>query len=126
MCTIDKDLRTVEGWHFNWDKPEDGLLLVNTRTASLQFYGQILTGDHVDNYPGLPGCGIKTAARILDGCQSAHSMWDAVVGAYKKRGLNEDDALIQARCAYILKMKRDMNKKGKIRLWEPPRLSALN
>ena len=122
ICTIDKDLRTIEGYHFNWDKPDEGVVKVNAKSAARMFYEQVLTGDTVDNYPGLPGCGPKSAAKLLDCCESSVEMWDAVITAYAKKGLSEEDALIQARCAYILKKPSDMTK-GKIHLWEPPTVS---
>ena len=35
-----------------------------------------LTGDAVDNIPGVPGVGAKTAARILEQCPSLDQLWD--------------------------------------------------
>ena len=103
ICTIDKDLRTVEGFHYNWDKPEEGVVKVDAREAALQFYGQVLTGDATDGYKGCPGVGPKTAAKLLASCESSTDMWSAVVKAYEKAGLDEEEALTQARVAYILK-----------------------
>lgn len=119
ICTIDKDLRTVEGYHFNWDKPDEGVLLVNNKDAAFQFYGQVLTGDSVDNFPGLPGCGPKTAEKLLAGAKSVPEMWERVVKAYEKKGLEEEDAIVQARCAYILKENKDLTDNG-VNLWQPP------
>lgn len=121
ICTIDKDLRTVEGMHFNWDRAEEGILKVNTKAAATQFYTQVLTGDAVDHFPGLPGCGPKTASKLLEDCKSVKDMWKRVIDAYSKKGLNPEDALTQARCAYILKRKSDF-KNGSVQLWNPPKI----
>jgi DNA polymerase-1 len=119
ICTIDKDLHTVEGFHYNWDKPELGVTMGSAYDASLQFYTQCLTGDSVDGFPGCPTVGPKTAAKILDGSESSDEMWQRVVATYEKKGLAEADAIVQARCAYILKLPNDIDEKGNVNLWTP-------
>ena len=118
IATIDKDLRTVEGNHYNWDKPELGIEVVDGRAAALQFYTQTLTGDAVDHFPGCPGVGKVTAAKLLADCESSEEMWEATVATYIKKGLTEGAALTQARCAYILKLEGDLTPEG-VRLWTP-------
>ena len=120
-CSIDKDLRTVEGLHYNFDKPEEGVVKVKEKDAARQFYTQVLTGDTVDNFKGLPGCGPKSAEKILDGASSVTEMWLRVLEAYEKKGLSEEDAVQQARCAYILKKKTDWSRDKGVRLWTPPK-----
>jgi DNA polymerase-1 len=46
-------------------------------------------------------------------------MWQAIVTTYEKAGLTEDDAIIQARCARILRYE-DIDNEGEIILWTPP------
>lgn len=55
LCTKDKDLDMIPGWHYNWSKnrKDDGLYYVDELTADKIFYKQLLTGDSTDNIPGM-------------------------------------------------------------------------
>ena len=84
IVSRDKDLRQVPGWCFSWElglQPSFGPTVVDKlgtialekrsgknvikATGLLSFYAQVLTGDVVDNIPGLPGCGPVAAYDIL-------------------------------------------------------------
>ena len=119
IATIDKDLKTVECNFYNWDYPDDGVILTDAKAAATQFYTQVLTGDSVDGYPGCPGVGPKTADKLLQGAASAEEMWDIVVATYAKKKLTEDDAIVQARMAYILKAPGDYCPTAGVNLWTP-------
>lgn len=94
--SLDKDLRTIPGFHLI-----DGEIVeITEEEADLAFYTQVLTGDLVDNYPGCPRIGPKTAEKIL---KDVDDKWEAVVAAFVKAGLNEAQALEQARLARILR-----------------------
>lgn len=121
ICSIDKDMRTIPGLHFDWRTPQVGVFMVTTREARHNFYTQVLTGDSTDNYPGCPGVGPKRAAIVLEGCETQGEYWDAVVATYAKKGLEEHDAIKQAQCARILRAcDYDFETKA-IRLWTPLR-----
>lgn len=76
---------------------------------------QTLTGDPTDGYPGCPGVGPKTAEKLLSG--TPDTWWGSVLQAYRKAGCTDDDALMNARMAYIL---RDENwQDGEVKLWSP-------
>jgi len=114
IVTIDKDLRTIPGLHFNPMKEEEGVVRVDEEEANYNHLYQALMGDRVDGYFGCPGIGPKTAAKVL-----TSPTWEAVVEAYEKAGLTEDDALVQARVARILRYgEYDVTNK-KVRLWNP-------
>lgn len=49
------------------------------------FYSQLVTGDTVDNYPGIPGAGAKAAYELLDGCKTEAELYYAVLGKYKEK-----------------------------------------
>jgi len=117
VCSIDKDLLQIPGQHWNIDKKA---LTVVTEEAGIRLHlRQTLTGDPVDNYTGLPGCGPVKADKILSDLPDVPSMWAAIVAAYEKKGLTEDDALVQARVARICQA-RDYDFKNKaVRLWTP-------
>ena len=114
IVTIDKDLKTVPGLHYNPQKPDDGIVYVEEDEADYSHMLQTLTGDVVDGYTGCPGIGPKRAEKVL-----AVPGWESVVEAYEKAGLEEEDALIQARVARILRWGEYDIKNEKVRLWEP-------
>ncbi len=64
ICTLDKDLDTIPGWHYNWTSKK--LYWITPEEAMRNFWQQVLTGDGVDDIPGLPGIGKKTAQKLLD------------------------------------------------------------
>jgi len=68
ICSVDKDLLTCWGWHYNIDKGE--FIFQNQLEADLWFWKQMLLGDSADNIPGIKGIGAKKADAIIDGCQS--------------------------------------------------------
>lgn len=104
MCSIDKDLEQIPGWHFNWNKDATPRY-VGRREADLKFYTQCLTGDPTDGFSGCPGIGPKKAAKILQAAVGeAHwetEIWKAIVVAYSAAELTEAYALTQARVARI-------------------------
>jgi len=51
ICTIDKDLDMVPGWHYNWQKA--CVYCVDEEEAEMNFLLQLVTGDNTDNIPGL-------------------------------------------------------------------------
>ena len=111
LVSADKDFQTIpERLFYNYHKDE---LKYNTREAADYFwYYQCLVGDVTDGYKGLEKCGPKGAEKILKDCT-----WDAVVGAYVDKGYTEEDALVQARVARILREGDYSN--GVINLWSP-------
>lgn len=77
-CGIDKDIKQIEGWHFNFVKEEGKGLWehVTKEEAILLLYRQILSGDSSDNIPGLPRIGKKKAEAAIQDPESA--MHDAM------------------------------------------------
>ena len=117
VCTIDKDLQTVPCNLYLFNNPELGVIPIDPVDAYTFFMTQVLTGDTVDGYKGLPGVGIVGAKKILN-CGS-WEYWEAIVAAYESKGLTEDDAIHQARLAYILQYGDFNNKTGEVKLWAP-------
>lgn len=130
IASIDKDLLQIPGQHLNIDKRT--VTVISERDGTLRHLLQTLTGDAVDNYPGLPGCGEVRAGRLLDNadrmCAEANAgrpatvteYWPVIVEAYIKKGLTADDALTQARIARICRATDyDFTSKS-VRLWNPP------
>ena len=121
-CSIDKDLRQVPGLHINYQHARDNgnwePETVTEEAANRFHMFQTLTGDAVDGYKGLPGCGPKGAEKILGGV-TADLMGPLVVAAYEKAGLTAEDALIQARVARILRHEDYDYTRGEVILWSP-------
>jgi DNA polymerase-1 len=116
IVSIDKDMLTLPGLHLR-----DGEILeVSRLEADRSFYGQVLTGDTSDNYPGCPGYGPVTASKALSNCSTEVEMWQAVLEAYGKKELSEAYAITQARCARILRAGEYDLTSGTPLLWEPP------
>lgn len=117
--SIDKDLKTIPGEHYNYGRKES--FSVSDEEADYAHLMQTLTGDTTDGYPGCPGIGKVTAAKLLDqpGLQDSWGRWMVIVAAYKKAGLSEDVALMNARVARICRH-TDYNFESKeVILWNP-------
>lgn len=116
IVSRDKDLKTIPGLHLR-----DGTLEeITEHQANLAFYTQALTGDSTDGYPGCPGIGPVSAAKVLAGCNTELEMWLAVLEAYQKAGKSYEFALQMARCARILRPgEYDRDRKQAV-LWNPP------
>jgi hypothetical protein len=130
VASRDKDLRQVPGLHFSWacgeQQPEKPVYKVDdlgfvdyevyvspkgdksyklVGTGMRFFYGQILTGDSVDNIKGCPRVGPKLAATALMFCQSEKELFEACAPFYIK--VYGDDwkryLLENARLVYLLR-----------------------
>lgn len=140
VCSIDKDMRTIPGLHYNTNTQKTSL--VSVEQADYQHMLQTLTGDTTDGYPGAPGFGPVKAEKLLQaGCilvprertvrtgalkgttkidwtpGPAGSMWDVVVSAYRSVGLGEAAALANARVARILRTEDYDFTNKEVKLW---------
>jgi 5'-3' exonuclease len=129
IVSVDKDFKGIPGKFYRLrptGEPEK--IVVSVEQATQWHLLQTLMGDKVDGYNGIPGVGPKTAEKILQKAidENAHltgglvaCCWPAIVAAYQKAGLTEEDALLNARMAWILR-DGDYNKTtNKIKLWTP-------
>jgi len=79
ICTKDKDLDMIPGWHFNFGRGD--LYSVSHADARRFFYKQLITGDRADNIWGIPGMGDKRADKFLDSIPEEE--WhDAILDLY--------------------------------------------
>lgn len=81
ICSLDKDLLMVEGWHYNWRRDES--VEVTKAEGLHNFYRQLITGDSTDNIPGQYGIGPKKANDILAGCETEGQYNKVVFDSYK-------------------------------------------
>lgn len=123
ICTRDKDLRQVAGMHYGWpvgNQPAFGPKLV-TEFGELELrggkklvgnglafqYAQVLTGDPVDNYGGLPRCGPIKAYALLKDAVDERGLFEAVKEAYKEKfeEVWEEKFLEQMDLAYMVRVR---------------------
>jgi hypothetical protein len=82
ICSPDKDLLQIPGWHYNYNTGEK--FWVNELEATKFFYTQLLTGDASDNIQGIPGCGPVSAAKILGDSEDPKVLYTNVRNAYEE------------------------------------------
>jgi 5'-3' exonuclease len=123
VVSIDKDMRTLPCRVLIPGKMPIPKLFKQVE-ADHYWMTQTLTGDTTDGYSGCPGIGPVKAARILEGHLKLDGMWAAVVAAYKEKGLAENDALVQARVARILRTTDFDRTTREIILWTPKSTGA--
>jgi DNA polymerase-1 len=116
IVSEDKDMKTIPGKLYRQGELQE----ITQEEADYHFLFQTLTGDATDGYSGCPGVGAAGAKKILAGepCGTLRA-WKLVVEAFIKAGLTEDDALIQARLARILRASEWDSVSKKVMLWEP-------
>jgi hypothetical protein len=85
ICTIDKDLDMIPGWHYNWRKEE--MYTTEDPECLRIFFRQCLKGDAVDNIPGLFKVTGKKATKNrmapLDEMDNFDDMWEYVDSQYE-------------------------------------------
>ena len=117
IVSEDKDLLTVPGLH--WDLNLKKIFQIDEEEADFNFFKQALMGDVVDNYKGCPRVGRVSAENILrDAEGKGENLWQTVVNQYLKAGLTEDDAIMNARMARILRATEYNRANGKAKLWK--------
>ena len=139
IVTIDKDLDTVPGLHYNPDK--DKLYEVSPEEAKWNHMFQTLVGDATDGFKGCPGVGAVKAKKILEAALEsleAHRdcswdkppyenwteedideyLWASVEDAFEAAGLSKSEANVQAQLAHILQDGDYDFETGEVRLKE--------
>lgn len=111
IVSEDKDMKTIPGLLWRAAEMED----VSEEYADYYHLYQTLVGDATDGYKGCKGIGDKRATDIL----SKDPTWEAVVKAYKKAGQTEEEALVQARLARILRASDYNTQTKEPILWTP-------
>ena len=84
ICSIDKDMLQVPGWHWNFVKRE--LRYVNESEGFYSFCIQLLTGDRTDNIIGIRGIGPAKAAKCLSQASTNLDQLRTVSEVYRQSG----------------------------------------
>ena len=113
IVSPDKDMRQIPGTL--WDLKEEPFTITKEEGRQWHFI-QTLAGDQTDGYAGVPGYGVKTAAKLFD--QKGY-YWQTIVEAFESKGLTEDDALLNARLAKILQIEDYSYESNRPLKWYP-------
>lgn len=106
ICSIDKDLRMIPGWHYNIKTGEKSF--VEREEGMRFFWKQMLMGDPVDNIQGVPKIGKMKAADLIDSCKSLEACKETVKMTYEKYyGLEWKEKYLEM--GNLLWIKRDIN-----------------
>lgn len=120
ICSLDKDLLQVPGWHYNW--VNQTVTLVSPLDGLKTFYKQIILGDKSDNVPGYDGKlrsatpkFIEKLQAPLDEMKDEQDMYDHVFSVYFDEQGNDDIESIMhlhAQLLYVLRKEEEY--------WRPP------
>lgn len=109
ICSNDKDMDQIPGYHYNWIKEE--LYFVSPEEADLMLFWQMLVGDSSDNIPGIDRIGAKTATKLLSECSSPEQAQKLVQDLYMKQyGFPEAHAYYEE-VANLLWIRREENQR---------------
>ena len=113
IVSPDKDLKQIPSVLWNLT---DDVVEITKEEGDRWHLVQSLSGDPTDGYSGCPGIGVKRATELLD---KNENQWEAVCKAYRDRGLSDDDALLNARLAKILRNENYDHDRNQPILWNP-------
>jgi 5'-3' exonuclease len=113
ICSPDKDMRQIPGDLYDLST---GVITITEEEGRNWHYIQTLAGDQTDGYSGVPGFGIKRAAAFFE--ENGYT-WNSVVQAFGSKGLEESDALQNARLAKILQHTDYDFDTESVKLWTP-------
>lgn len=145
IVSRDKDMLTVPARVFDPDhdrRPK----LIRRGVADQLWMKQTMTGDPVDNYPGIPKVGEKKAQELLNrphllikqdqglykrGPKAGQrkppkwvegppcSLWESMVSYAARKGMTEKDLIVMARVARILRTGEFDTNTRTVKLWLP-------
>ena len=112
IVSPDKDMKQIPGKLYNFDE----MFTIPPIDGAKWHLIQTVSGDQTDGYSGVPGIGVKRAEALFN--EKGYS-WKTVIGAFKDKGLSEEEALINARLARILTADDYDFDKKEPKLWSP-------
>lgn len=136
ICSRDKDLRMIPGWHYSWECGKqasigpvevEGLGWLEERPdgkvigyGDIFFYYQMLIGDAVDNIGGVKGVGPKKALSVLSEARTGREAYEIVKWEYE-RVYGEDWLNMLQENANLLWMVRELDNNGRPVFYRPPK-----
>lgn len=137
ICTRDKDLRQVPGWHYGWESGKQaefgphqydklGSIQLKRNGATSKIVGggfkffcsQLLTGDAVDTVPGLPRYGPVKVDGLLDSVETVSECMSLVKQEYQRVYPNDWKEQLREQCD-LLWMIRRRDASGRLMFFNP-------
>ncbi len=109
LVGVDKDLKQIPGWHHNPHKAQTDY--VTDLEGYKTFCTQLLTGDRVDNIPGLDGIGPVKAAKALQKAKTKEELLQAVWKTYQDKEQNIEYLTEQGQLLWLRRYEGE--------LWQP-------
>lgn len=113
LVGVDKDLKQIPGWHHNPHKAQTEY--IDDFTGFKNFCTQLLTGDRVDNIPGLEGIGPVKAAKALGKAKTKEQLLQAALEKYKELDYSWDYFVEQGQLLWLRRTEGE--------LWQPSNVS---
>jgi hypothetical protein len=129
ICTLDKDLRQVPGWHYSWEISGTGstgkqwvrpasLTQVSPEEGLFNFYWQVMMGDISDFIPGYDGKMRAKVPKFMEPMYEEMQMLttedDLFEYVYNHYNLDHDQLLANATCLWMQRYEdEDWRLKGK-------------
>ncbi len=107
---VDKDLDQLQGWHYN--PVRDERYYLNEFDSYSAFCTQLLTGDRIDNIPGLAGIGPKKAQKALQDAKNKEELIQKAWGKYEELGHSMDYFVEQGQLLWLRRYEGE--------IWQPP------
>ena len=125
ICSLDKDLRQVPGYHYSWEiigtsslgkqwKKDALLSFVNPQEGMFNFYWQMIMGDRADNIPGFDGKMRASVPKFLNGhyelmqtLETEQELFDSVYALYQNVGTPTQQMLINGACLWVQREEND-------------------
>lgn len=109
ICSLDKDMLMVPGYHYNWVKEE--FTKITKHQGWVNFYTQLIMGDRSDNIAGYDGKMRVTIPQFLyplleeiTSCDTPAEMFQVVQSVYQ---LGDDALLRNGQMLYIQQKEDD-------------------
>jgi hypothetical protein len=137
ICTRDKDLRQVPGWHYGWESGRQGefsptlydrlgtIELDRTKSSpkivggGFKFFcAQLFTGDTVDTVPGLRGYGPVSVSSLISPCLSTAECLSVVRQEYESVHGDSWKEILREQ-TNLLWMIRERNEDGSLKFFNP-------
>ena len=109
LVGVDKDLRQIPGWHHNPHKAQTEY--IDDFEAYKNFALQLLTGDRVDNIPGLSNVGPVKAAKALKDAKTKEDLLAAAFAKYQELGYSREYFIEQGQLLWLRRTEGE--------LWQP-------